>query len=236
MSTILKDSRKFDSCIQQVEHSHPSGANQQIILQRVSELFVQERGFAFKFDHVFDLVKDILQLEKTSAVYSLPPEKISDSVNPSLSSFKINLSNDENISTGGSSSQRPEGVKKSKAKRKQIEEDYVLANSFNESTKKLREALSLSNAQRDIALQLEKERIEAINRRSEFAQLRREDKILAMDPDTISDPERHHYFRNEQQKIIRKRKEEEQSTSTTFNVFGMNFDDLGGSGGGLSDY
>ncbi|KAK6141990.1 hypothetical protein DH2020_019616 [Rehmannia glutinosa] len=168
MQTILKDVRKFNGCLQQIEYLNPSGANEQILLERANELLMQQKGYSggFKFDHVWYVMKDYVQSETAGGVSSFPKENIQESPispNPSLSSFSINLS-DENIS-GGSSSHRPEGVKKSKLKRKQSEDASNFANTVKEENAKLRELLlsSISKKERVVELEMKKIKRKIVN-------------------------------------------------------------------------
>ncbi|KAK6123859.1 hypothetical protein DH2020_042398 [Rehmannia glutinosa] len=203
-----------------------------------NELLMQQKGYSggFKFDHVWYVMKDYVQSETAGGVSSFPKENIQESPispNPSLSSFSINLS-DENIS-GGSSSHRPEGVKKSKLKRKQSEDASNFANTVKEENAKLRELLLSSISKKERVVELEMKKIEAQNRKSKINELMREDNILMMNLDNISDPERREFFRLEQQQIMQKRRQTQQPNSSN-DMFGDFFPDLGGSGSGLPDY
>ncbi|KAL8545765.1 hypothetical protein ACS0TY_005768 [Phlomoides rotata] len=54
MQLFHRDCKKFNGCLRQIELMHPSGANEQIIMQRANELFTQMKRYedGFKFDHV----------------------------------------------------------------------------------------------------------------------------------------------------------------------------------------
>ncbi|GFQ03467.1 glutathione s-transferase t3 [Phtheirospermum japonicum] len=246
MQAILKDSRKFNGCLHQIEYLSPSGENEQILLERANELLMQKRDYAsgFKFDHVWSLMKNYVQSETIGGVNSFAEEKnVSDSPNPSnpsLSSFSINLSDEnENINSGGSSSQRPKGVKKSKLKRKQNEDASIFAKTLKEENEKFREILLSSAAKRDRDIEVQMKKIEAKNRKSKINELMREDNILIINLDTISDPVRREFFRLEQNQIMQKRRQAQQPDqqgSSTYNMFGQLFPDVGGDGAGLSNY
>lgn len=170
---------------------------------------MQEKGYAsgFKFNHVWSVLKDYVQTQTVAGVSSLPEEEdIPESRNPSLSSFDINLSSD-----GGSSSLRPEDLIKSKLKRKQEEDaSSSLANSLKEENAKLWEMLLSTATKGDRDVELEMKKIEAKNRKSKIEELKRDDSILLIDLDTISDPERREFFRSEQQQIMQKRRQPQQ--------------------------
>ncbi|KAK6127374.1 hypothetical protein DH2020_038885 [Rehmannia glutinosa] len=213
MQTILKDARKFNGCLQQAESLNPSGANEQILLEHAKELLMQEKGYnnGFKFEHVWFILKDFVQSKTTSGVSSFPEENMLESPispNSSMSSFSINLS-DENSS--GRSSRRPEAVKNSKLKRKSSEETSTIC-AFKEENEKLRELLLSSIGKKDREVQMKK--IEAQNRKSEIKELVREDNILMINLDTISDLERREFFRLEQQYIMQKRRLAQQPSSS----------------------
>ena len=102
----------------------------------------------FRFDHVWNIVKDFEKFKdgvtsviqaprKTSLNYASlesdnhTPESPM-SASPGLSSFALNL-DDDNV--GGSSSQRPVGIKKAKLKRKSDEQVSVVINTFKEENR-----------------------------------------------------------------------------------------------------
>ncbi|KAH6768746.1 hypothetical protein C2S51_014082 [Perilla frutescens var. frutescens] len=233
MQVMLKEVKKFNGCVQQIELLNPSGANEQTILDRANEQLMMHEGYAggFKFQHVWSILKNFVQVETVGRVPSSVEENVSTTPQDSLSDFEINLS-----SGGSSASKRPEGVKKSKLKRKQQEDISSAANTFKEENEKLRELLPIGYEKKDIYLEMQEKKLEAQKRRQRLDELKRDDKILLTNLDTIDDPERREYIRLEQQAIMHKRRQELQANST-FNVFGMDFPDVGGgSGGGLSDY
>ncbi|CAA0820750.1 Unknown protein [Striga hermonthica] len=130
----------FKSCVQQIENAYISGASEHDVMERAKILFMQDpknrTSQPFKYERVWTIMKDSVLFECTSQRRSstmsqhsgLPESPISP--NPELSNFSINLS-DENTS-GGTSSQRPEGVKKSKLKRKIGDDDSVVVKTIKE--------------------------------------------------------------------------------------------------------
>ncbi|KAL8530845.1 hypothetical protein ACS0TY_007758 [Phlomoides rotata] len=128
MQLIHKDCKKFNGCLRQIELMHPSGANEQIIISNVylCNMQPQMKGYeyGFKFDHVWPILKEYLQAQAQShiGVSSYLNENMREcpnSTNSSTPSFTINLS-DENNFGDSSSSQRPEGVKKSEKETRRI--------------------------------------------------------------------------------------------------------------------
>ncbi|KAL8530350.1 hypothetical protein ACS0TY_007404 [Phlomoides rotata] len=144
---ILKDCKKFNGCVQQIELINPSGANEQVILQRANELLMGQKGYeeGFKYNHVWSILKEYLQTqtETQGVVFSESEENMMGSPNPSLPPFTVNLSDDS--SDGSSPSQRPEGVKKSKMKRKLGEEKSMFLQTIKEENEKLWDILQSSN-------------------------------------------------------------------------------------------
>ncbi|XP_073294526.1 uncharacterized protein [Primulina huaijiensis] len=134
MSNILREVGKLRGCIRQIETLRPSGASEEDILNRAKDLFMQDADFSkgFKYDGVWYIMKDMekfssdinpmnapARMHVTSLDSSQSDSQTSNtpiSCSPGLPPFSINLSSDENV--GGTSSQRPLGVKKSKLKKK----------------------------------------------------------------------------------------------------------------------
>ncbi|KZV34705.1 hypothetical protein F511_00607 [Dorcoceras hygrometricum] len=103
---------------------------------RAKELMKQDDNFkkGFKFDHVWSIMKDMEKftassnpsrnpIQRSVEIFDSPQSDTQatdspKSASPGFSQFELNLSN-ENI--GGSSSQRPLGVKKVKLKKKKDE-------------------------------------------------------------------------------------------------------------------
>ena len=109
-----------------------------IQLNQAKLLLAQDPHYkrGFKFDHVWPILKDIEKFASTTAdnvAYRVegqrgnlfssqsdgPSVKSPGSASPNLSSFDLNINED---GIGGSSSERPIGVKKAKGKRKKDEQ------------------------------------------------------------------------------------------------------------------
>ncbi|CAN8237258.1 unnamed protein product [Cochlearia groenlandica] len=146
---------------------------------------------------------------------------------PGLSPFSLNL-NDKII--GGSSSERPSGVKKSKAKRKLDDQTQAVINTLEEGNKQLLEQLKETNAQR-------KQQLEIQNKNFALRQLKEEHKILTCDLSSILDPNARVYIQAQKEQILQKgslQQQEQQIPPST--SFGEYFKDLGGSGSDLPDF
>ncbi|KAL8546680.1 hypothetical protein ACS0TY_006416 [Phlomoides rotata] len=111
MQLIHMDCNKFNGCLRQIELMHPSGANEQIIMQCANVLFTQIKGYedGFKFDHVWSILKEYLEVQAQAqshiGVSSDLDENMREypnSPNSSTPPFTVNLSDDNNF--GGSSS------------------------------------------------------------------------------------------------------------------------------------
>ncbi|XP_073154055.1 uncharacterized protein [Henckelia pumila] len=228
---------KLNGCIQQVKYMNPSGASDQDIIDRAKQLMTLDRKYkkGFAFDHVWPLLKDLEKFsnfsqrtQRTSSHSDTVLESPISSDNPELSSFSINLS-DENVG-GGSSSKRSEGVKKSKLKRKKDEDMSKLVSTIQEENKKLRDLLVNTTTKKEEIINVQKRKVEV-------SQWHGKNKILMMDVDSISDPRRREFIRKEQEKIMQKREEKQQSGSNNnVDMFGQYLGDFGSSGSGLPDY
>ncbi|KAL8548223.1 hypothetical protein ACS0TY_007518 [Phlomoides rotata] len=244
MQLIHKDCKKFNGCLREIELMHPSGANEQIIMQHANVLFTKMKGYedGFKFDHVWPILKEYLQVHDQAqphiGVCSDLDEnmrKYPNSPNSSTPSFTVNLS-DENNFGGSSSSQRPEGVKKSKLKRKQDEEMSNFLQTIKGENEKFRELFENSAAKSDRGLNVLQKKVEAGQEKNRIRQQVRDHNIMLINPDSIEDPERRASMRFEQQLIMQKRRQAHMTnTSNVFDMFGQ-FPNLGGSGSGLSEY
>ena len=174
-------------------------------LDRAKILLMQDANYkkGFKFDHVWNIMKDfqkfkddatiarqVYQKQTSNYVSSESDNPISNSYqpeSPGLSSFPINL-NDDNI--GGSSSDRPIGVKKAKAKRKMEEEN----SSLKEENIKLFEMLKKSHEDRHIAFNIEEKKIEIENKKLALKAEREDNRIMSIDLDQITDPNRRAFY------------------------------------------
>lgn len=116
----------------------------------------------------------------------------SSSHSPEFSSLSVNLS-DEN---SGASSSRSNVVKKSNLKRKMKEEMSAVMDLFKVQTQMLQDQIT-----RETQMQM---------RRFEVTKRKREDNILFINLESISDLSIREYFRGEQKKIMLERVEQHQ--------------------------
>ena len=148
---------------------------------------------------------------------------------PGLSGFQINLDDD----IGGSSSQRPCGVKKSKALKKTDDHVKSALNKLQEETQRLTEMLERSNTER---LALKKQSLAEKARKREAKERFKEDKILMQDLSTISDPNARAFIEARKSEILQKRGQFQQPPPSASNSFGDYFNNLSGDGTNLPDY
>ncbi|KAK6153434.1 hypothetical protein DH2020_013073 [Rehmannia glutinosa] len=129
MQTILKDVRKFNGCLQQIEYLNPSGANEQILLECANELLMQQKGYSggFKFDHVCSS-NGYMSQSDTQSLESLT------SASPSPTSCYLNLSHDN---VGGTSLGRPTGAKEPKSKSKKDDRISVVVDALRDQNRQL---------------------------------------------------------------------------------------------------
>ncbi|XP_075507463.1 uncharacterized protein LOC142544286 [Primulina tabacum] len=113
---------------------------------------------------------------------------------PISGSFSSNLSSDEN--SGGTSSQRPLGVKKSKLKKKREENVLELISTMKEEHRELIDVMQKGSTDMQqnyyvklLALQNEQKRLEIRRQQMELAKFQDGNKVLYMDLSTIGDPE-----------------------------------------------
>ena len=99
---------------------------------------------------------------------------------PDLSTFSMNLDDEEDI-MGGSSSKKPIGVKKAKLKRKIDEQTSLVINTVEEGKTKLLEKLEKTNPQRQQHLEIQ-------NKNYALKKFKEENKILFRDLNSIQDP------------------------------------------------
>ena len=200
----------------------------------------------WKFDHVWNIIKNFEKFKDgaTSARQVSPSPCFgyasSESENPNsdnhsqaspgLSSFSLNLDDDDDI-IGGSPSQRPTGVKKSKSKRKIDDQTSTVINTLEEGNRQLLEQLKKTTAQRQHHLEIQ-------SKNYALKELKEENKILFQDINSIQDPNIRAYIQAEQARILQKRAEQQkyQQPPPTSNSFGQYFNDIGGSGTDLPDY
>ncbi|KAG8373930.1 hypothetical protein BUALT_Bualt11G0076400 [Buddleja alternifolia] len=150
--TIELGVRRLIQCIKKVELFNPSGASQQDILQRAKLMFVEDVKFkaVFKFDHVWNMLKifekfldsDTIRRQvcgKHPSDYSSSDNQTPDCntpESPGFPPFSMNL-NDDNDNIGGSSYDRPTGVKKAKLKKKVGEQREKESKIFSEEIKEM---------------------------------------------------------------------------------------------------
>ncbi|KAL5551127.1 hypothetical protein UlMin_001303 [Ulmus minor] len=108
---ILTAVGKLRGCIQQVENLNPSGASKQDIQKRYIEKFASVNNPTSTFQRQFG--------NFASSQSESPTSESPTSATPGLSDFSLNINNEE---IGGSSAERPIGVKKEKLKRKNNEQ------------------------------------------------------------------------------------------------------------------
>ena len=203
-------------------------------------LLAQDPKFkkGFKYDHVWPILKDMQKFADdntaTSALRrprgntvssqedSATPESPT-TASPGLSSFSLNIDSDD---VGGSSSQRPVGVKKAKLKRRAAEENTTIVDTLNAGQEKLLEVFEKNNQERQRTNDILERKLEL-----------RETKIILMDLDSITDPRKHEFVRQQQLKIMAKHAQQQgQGSGSSSASFGDFFKNLGGPENGLPDY
>ncbi|XP_073049669.1 uncharacterized protein [Primulina eburnea] len=215
-----------------------------------NDLMIQDKNFTkgFKFDHVWPIMKDIekfsanasalipvskqhvTNLDSSQSDTQEPESPIPGS--PTVNSFSINLSSDENA--GGTPSQRPLGVKKSKSKKKREENVSELISTMKEGHRELINVLQKRSTDMQqnydiklLALQNEQKKLEIRQQQIELAKIQEENKVLYMDLSTIGDPEMRQIVQNERARIMQKRDAERRQHESS--AFGKYFGDFGGS-------
>ncbi|XP_031255851.1 uncharacterized protein LOC116113824 [Pistacia vera] len=141
---------------------NPSGVSEQDIMIQAKMLLAQDKSYkkGFRFDHVWPILKDIEKFTdnvNVAEVFQRPtgsfvsqesetPTSMSpQSVSCDMSSYSLNI-NDEDI--GGSSAQRPIGVKKAKLKRKNNEEVSNQIETIQEENRQLAAIFNRGNLAR----------------------------------------------------------------------------------------
>lgn len=195
-------------------------------------LFMQEPKYkkGFKFDHVWNIVKNFEKFKDDVPTARQVGRRQSQSMNFD-SSQSDNPTPESPISTSpGLSSfttpERPIGVKKAKLKRKNDDHSSTVADSIDTNTHQLLDRLDKTNLDRQVALDIEREKIAMKKDRDEW-------KIIMKDLNSIADPNVREYVRAQQIKIIQKRNQQEQGSASNF---GNYFTDIGDSGSDLPDY
>ncbi|KAG8372997.1 hypothetical protein BUALT_Bualt12G0125200 [Buddleja alternifolia] len=211
--------------IKHVELQNPSGASELTILERAKVFYANSdnKKFknGFKFDHVWHILKDFELFQDNAPasprISRKHPSSQSDNEYPhcvtpdstGFSQFDVDLNADDN-NVGGSSSERPIGVKKAKLKKKQQEE---MANTVENLRAQNAEVVALmrkaaEDRERNFEMRAKEiylKEQEVLLRRQQIEmhkqdkKLAREDKILARDLSCITDetiwstPSMNHY-------------------------------------------
>ncbi|KAK2652260.1 hypothetical protein Ddye_012116 [Dipteronia dyeriana] len=169
-----------------------------------------------------------------SSQEDFPTPESPTTVYPGLSPFSLNISSDDD---GGSSSRRPIGVKKAKSKRR-VEEQ----NSADFNTLKERQENFLEFSNRNA---MQRERLnDILERKMEY----REAKIMMIDLNTITDPNKREFMNQQQLKFAAKRaqqqlkiaakraQQQDKGSQNASGSFGDFFENLQGPENGLPDY
>ncbi|XP_020871812.1 uncharacterized protein LOC110225883 [Arabidopsis lyrata subsp. lyrata] len=248
IQTIEKVTRKLHACIKQCENRRPSGASSDDIFNQAKVMLMEDQRYkgGWKFDHVWNIIKNFekfkdgdtssrkisnpLNFGYISSESENPTPDSATQASPGLSSFSLNLDGDDD-NIGGSPSQHPMGVKKSKLKRKIDDQTSIIINTLEEGNKQLLEQLKKTSAQRQQHLEIQ-------SKNYALKELKADNKMLLQDLNSIEDPEIRAYVQAEKARILQKRNEEKQnqqapSGSTSF---GQYFNYLSGSGNELPDY
>ena len=170
---------------------------------RARALLRQSPNFTkgFKFDHVWPILKN---MEKFTENVNMPPpsyKRKSDSsqsdnpdpdspipASPVMSSFNVNLTDDDvGDAIGGSSSQRPIGVKKAKLKKKCDDSLSLLVKTIKEENEKLVQALNMGDSKLDQNYELQAKRVQNEERKLTLKEVKEENRILYMNLDAITD-------------------------------------------------
>ena len=167
----------------------------------------------WKFDHVWNIIKNFEKFQDqdtharqvrnpcgigyTSSESENPTPDSAAQASPGLSSFSLNLDDSEDV-TGGTLSQRPIGVKKSKLKRKCDDQTSIVINTLEEGNKRLLEQLEKTTAQREHHLEIQ-------SRNYALKELKEENKILFRDLASIQDLNIRAYVQSEQTRILQKK-------------------------------
>ncbi|KVH87533.1 hypothetical protein Ccrd_025186 [Cynara cardunculus var. scolymus] len=155
MQTIEKAVRKLHACIRYCEFRRPSGASNDDIVICTSQSNAEGRskfqkgvdwnlfGILLKFSRSLKMVLTAQNKHQGHMSLDILRNLINQSPNqtsPSLSSFYLNL-DDDDVMSGGSPSPGPVGMKKFKLKRKMDEQTSTIVNTIKEENKQLLEQL-----------------------------------------------------------------------------------------------
>ena len=209
-------------------------------MNRAKVLLTQDKKYkrGFKFDHVWPILKDMQKFSdndnatstlrrrrgyNVSSQEDSPTPESPTTASPGLSSFSLNISSDD---AGGSSSQRPIGVKKAKLKKRVAEENSTIVATFTEGQDKLVEVFEKNHHER-------KRTNDIMERKLEL----RETKMMTMNLDSITDPVKREFVNQQQLKIMAKHaRQQGHGSGSSSQDFGDFFNNIGGSGNGLGEY
>ncbi|XP_051130232.1 uncharacterized protein LOC127250849 [Andrographis paniculata] len=115
------------------------------------------------------------------------------------------------------------GVKKAKQQKKNKDKENAHVSEVKEQNSMVLEILQKSNLHRQEFLQLEREKLA-------FKRMAREEKIMNMDSNAISDPAQRSYYQLKKDEILHKRTMEFQKSNpqSSSNIFSQYFSDIGG--------
>ncbi|KAK3221939.1 hypothetical protein Dsin_008964 [Dipteronia sinensis] len=207
MQTILSAIGKFRGCLRQIETLKPSGASEADIVNNDTAT----SGARRESGHFVSSQEDSPTPESPTMTY------------PGLSSFSLNITSDDG---GGSSSQRPMGVKKAKFKRRVEEKNSTICDTLKEGQQQMMEVYKHNAGERQRTNDILERKLEC-----------RETKIVMMDLNTITDPMKREFVKQQQLKIIAKHaRQQDQGSQNTSGSFGDFFNNLQGPENGLPDY
>ncbi|KAK3211680.1 hypothetical protein Dsin_016386 [Dipteronia sinensis] len=207
MQTILSAIGKFRGCLRQIETLKPSGASEADIMNQAKILLAQDNKYkyGFKFEHVWHILKDMQKFADNDTATSearresghfvssqedSPTPESPTMTYPGLSSFSLNITSDDG---GGSSSQRPMGVKKAKFKRRVEEKNSTICDTLKEGQQQMMEVYKHNAGERQRTNNILERKLEC-----------RETKIVMMDLNTITDPMKREFVKQQQLKIMAK--------------------------------
>ncbi|XP_042455754.1 uncharacterized protein LOC122040488 [Zingiber officinale] len=187
MNTIIAAVSKLKGCIRQIEELNPSGASEEDIMNRAQMLLIQDPNYSqgFKFGHVWSILQGIEKFNSDNVKAASTRKDVYSPSSPHVSSFNLNITDSD---SGGTSTKQLIGVKKAKLKRKN-EQQFSKMVSQND------------------------ELVAALDRSTNVAMFKEENKILFKDLNTIADPIMREFIRGEQVRIMQKRTENEKSQS-----------------------
>ncbi|XP_020249883.1 uncharacterized protein LOC109827300 [Asparagus officinalis] len=252
MQTLLTAIGKMRGCVRQVENLNPSGASEQDIFNRAKVLFAQDKNYkkGFKFDHVWPILKDIEKFADVNAGIQVgrmqhgnfassqseysPTSDSPTQASPGLASFDFNM-NDNDF--GGTSTERPIGVRKAKFKKRNDEESSKFMEYMKEENQKMLAIMEKNNADRQLNYEIQMLRAQTAAKKVDVEELREENLILLKDLTQVTDPKLHEFLVQEQSRIMHKRtKQCEGSQNTGSGIFAQYFEHLRPSDDNFPEY